>query len=68
MLSHEQNHEFMGFFTEALEFVFAASDLIECGWDVKKWVSQASTASHPFANFRVDYLLNLAALKQALGS
>jgi hypothetical protein len=66
-LLYEQNHEFMGFFTEALEFVFAASDLIECGWDIKKWVSQGSTASHPFANFRVNYLLNLTALKQALG-
>ncbi len=65
-LSYEQNLEFMGFFTEALQFVFAASDLVECGWDVTQWSQHSTTMSHPFSAFRINYSLNVAALKKAL--
>lgn len=40
------------FFTEALEFIFAASDFIECGWNIDEWSKQNSTVSHPFDRFR----------------
>lgn len=53
-------------FTEALEFTFAASDLIECGWDIAEWSKQSSTVSHPFDRFRLDYEPRLADLKRAL--
>lgn len=53
-------------FTEALEFTFAASDLIECGWDITEWSKQSGTGSHPFDRFRVGYELQLADLKRAL--
>jgi hypothetical protein len=53
------------FFTEALEFIFAASDLIECGWDIERWSKQGSTMSHPFDRFRLDYELRLKDLKRA---
>ena len=54
------------FFTEALEFVFAASDLVECGWDIDAWSKQSSTVSHPFDRFRLDYGLRLDGLKRVL--
>ena len=54
------------FFTNTLEFVFAASDLIEAGWDVTRWIKTATPMSHPFAEFRVDYAERLARLKVLL--
>lgn len=54
------------FFTNTLEFVFAASDLIEAGWDVTRWIKNATPMSHPFAQFRVDYAERLERLKVLL--
>jgi hypothetical protein len=65
-LTYEQNLAFMSFFTRALQFVFAASDLADCGWDLQKWSSGASVGSHPFAHFRIYYLQDLARLRSAL--
>jgi hypothetical protein len=56
------------FFTEALEFIFAASDFIECGWNIDEWSRQSSTVSHPFDRFRLDYEPRLADLKRALAA
>jgi hypothetical protein len=49
----------VSFFTEALEFVFATSDLIEAGWDVKRWFDTPTVMSHPLCRFRVTYPLQL---------
>lgn len=54
------------FLTDTLEFVFAASDLIDAGWDIAEWIKEPSTLSHPFARFRFDYAERLAALKLLL--
>lgn len=54
------------FFIEALEFIFAASDFVECGWNIQQWAKQSSTMSHPFDRFRFDYELRLEDLKRAL--
>lgn len=54
------------FFTEALEFIFAASDLIESGWNIEQWSKQGSSVSHPFDRFRLGYELRLKDLKRAL--
>jgi hypothetical protein len=54
------------FFTEALEFVFAASDLVECGWSIEDWAKQSSSISHPIDNFRLNYQSRLTELKRAL--
>jgi hypothetical protein len=51
------------FFTDTLEFVFAASDLIEAGWDVKAWIEIPTAMSHPFGRYRVEYAINLQELK-----
>ena len=58
----------VSFFTEALEFVFAASDLLESGWDIAAWATIPTTMSHPFARFRVGYAEHLRELKTILGS
>ncbi|RWC39575.1 MAG: hypothetical protein EOS55_28975 [Mesorhizobium sp.] len=52
-----------GFFTKTLEFVFATSDLVEAGWDIKGWASRSSSLSHPFYEFKYGYKDDLAALK-----
>jgi hypothetical protein len=55
------------FFTDTLEFVFAASDLIESGWDIKKWVDGHFKHTHPFGQYREGYVHHLRELKFHLG-
>ena len=65
--SSPQNcYEFSVFFTDTLEFIFAASDLIEAGWDIEKWISRGTTMSHPFGRYRVNYEANLNHLKEEI--
>lgn len=59
---------FMSFLTDALEFVFAASDLIEAGWDAAQWNREPHGIGHNFARFRGDYDIGLAELKRAMAS
>lgn len=54
------------FFTDTLEFVFAASDLVESGWDITAWTKQGSTLSHPFGQYHVNYARQLSELKKLL--
>jgi len=54
------------FLTNALEFVFAASDLMEAGWDIVAWSKVPTTQSHPFGTFRVEYEAYLDAFNNAL--
>jgi hypothetical protein len=48
-----RNHFFesVAFFTETLEFVFAASDFIEAGWSITDWLKKGTTGSHPFGTY-----------------
>jgi hypothetical protein len=52
------------FFTDALEFVFATSDLIESGWEIKTWSDKGTTMAHPFGRFLVGYRTNLERLRK----
>jgi ApeA N-terminal domain 1 len=54
-VDYEQNTHLLSFFTDTLEFVFAASDLIDAGWDLGSWLERGTTMSHPFGAFRVNY-------------
>jgi ApeA N-terminal domain 1/Apea-like HEPN len=63
---YNRNFDTVVFLTNALEFVFAVSDLIEAGWDIKAWSNAGTTMSHPFARFRVGYSRQLAELKALL--
>jgi hypothetical protein len=64
--SYEAHADQTMFFTDTLEFVFAASDLIMAGWDIAKWITQGTTMSHPFGRYCVDYAGHLAELKKLL--
>jgi hypothetical protein len=60
--------ETVPFFTESLEFVFAASDFIEAGWSITDWLKQGTTLSHPFGTYCSYYKHNLDALKVLLNT
>jgi hypothetical protein len=53
------------FLTDSLEFVFAASDLLDCGWDLKRYLSTGTTMSHRFGQYRVNYAAGLQNLRNA---
>ncbi|HTV59434.1 MAG TPA: HEPN domain-containing protein [Verrucomicrobiae bacterium] len=65
---YNANFHMVTLFTDTLEFVFAASDLIEAGWDAKKWSSAGTVMSHPFARFRINFAKQLEQLKGLLPS
>ncbi len=54
------------FLVDTLEFVFAASDLIELGWDYDNWRAKGSSWSHDFCAYVVNYEGNLQILKGLL--
>ena len=56
------------FLTRTLEFVFAATDLIQAGWNAKAWSERATVGSHFFSRYLLNYaaeLRNLKALTRA---
>jgi hypothetical protein len=63
---YERNFGAVTFFIDALEFVFAASDFVEAGWDIKSWCGRGTMMSHPFSRFRISYAQSLADLKKLL--
>jgi len=63
---YSESNDFLSFLTETLEFIFAASDLIDAGWDIGAWCKEGTTMSHPFSRYRVNYAMALAHLKSAL--
>jgi hypothetical protein len=63
---YERNFNTVAFFIATLEFVFAASDLIEAGWDIKAWSANPTGMAHPFGAYRVEYPHQLASLKVLL--
>lgn len=56
----------LSFLTDALEFIFAASDLIEAGWDAKAWSKDHYGSGHSFTRFRSEYKTALRELRTAL--
>jgi len=64
-LDYGNVYPFLPFLTEALEFTFSASELIECGWDVERWSTATHTMSHSFTEFRASYREKIKALEAA---
>lgn len=58
--------KFQGFLTDTLEFVFCASDLIECGWDIADWCKKAQIPRHPFSYYLRDYNTNISKFLKAI--
>lgn len=61
-----ENPHVVCFFIDVLEFVFAASELIESGWNINDWIDSGSVQAHPFGALRVNYGVNLHYLKEAI--
>lgn len=55
------------FIIDTLEFVFAASDLIDLGWDMKRWMDQGTTMTHSFGVYKINYSENINSLKSLVG-
>jgi len=53
----------MPFLTDTLEFVFAASELVEGGWDAARFVAAPTTMTHPFGAYKVSYAEQLRGLR-----
>lgn len=59
----------LGFLTDTLEFVFAASELVEAGWDASRFLETPTSMTHPFGAYRVNHIEGLRILKeQCVGS
>lgn len=54
------------FLTLTLEFIFGMSDLIEAGWEPRKWAEGGHSLRHPFSEYIIEYPRRLKALKQLL--
>ncbi len=52
----------MVFLISTLEFVFVASDLIDAGWDVSKWIERRML-SHRFEHYVYNYQSNLNSVR-----
>ena len=54
------------FLADTLEFVFAASELIELGWEYDAWRGKRFGPSHKFGRYVADFEENLRNLKRVL--
>ena len=65
-IDYDGEPEFRVFLTDTLEFVFAMSDLIKAGWDVKAWRKTDSSSPHPLSRYFRHYKENLKKLNRRL--
>ena len=61
--SYDEEFGTVVFLNDTLEFVFAASDLIDAGWKISNWGRGGSALSHPYAAYRHNYELNIRTLR-----
>lgn len=54
-IDYSSNSDLVCFFTDCLEFSFAASDLIDAGWDISLWRKNTPGYFHPFGMFSINY-------------
>lgn len=59
---------FMPFLTDALEFIFCASDLIEAGWDAERLGKEPYGRGHNFTRFLDKYRAAMPELLQTLAA
>ena len=52
------------FLTGALEFLFAASDLVEAGWDIATWRERGGVLAHPFSRVMYEWDQQAALIRQ----
>lgn len=64
-LEYEKIEPFLPFLTDTLEFVFAASDLIDSGWNAQHWLRSSHGSGHSFSRFLTGYTHQLGELRVA---
>jgi len=62
----ERAEPFLVFMTDALEFVFGFSDLVESDWSAAQWGGRHYSNGHTFSRFRWGYDATLAAFKASM--
>lgn len=65
-IDYGNNNQALFFLTDTLEFIFAASDLVESGWDIAAWIEQRPFHTHPFGRYLASYRERLEVLKKLL--
>lgn len=65
-LAYEKIEPFLPFLTDTLEFVFAASDLIDAGWNSQYWSIKSFGSGHSFSRFLTGYDYLVAELRVAI--
>lgn len=64
---YDQNFSSFAYLTDTLEFIFAAADLIECGWSPQEYLSRHGTMSHFAGRYIFNYDLRMNALEKVIG-
>ncbi len=62
-IDYNNNFKMVTFFTDTLEFVFGASELVEAGWDIQTFIQKPLFMTHPYDVYSVNYLDRLKAFK-----
>lgn len=65
-IDYSANIDVVCFFTDALEFAFVASDLIDVGWNFSSWKAKRAGFSHPFGEFALNYTDQLRNFEELL--
>ena len=65
-IDYSDNPDLEIFLTDTLEFVFAASDLVDAGWNIRDWIERGSQVHHPFGSYLENYLENWKELKRLI--
>jgi hypothetical protein len=64
---YQEHFTEFAFITDTLEFVFAASDLLDLGWDLKGWMGEGNSMTHSFSAYVINYAENMRRLKILIG-
>ena len=54
-IDHVDNSNYTVFLTDTLEFIFAASDIVDAGWNIHDWIKRGPHAHHPFGSYLENY-------------
>lgn len=66
--NYQEHFTEFAFITDTLEFVFAISDLLDLGWDLKNWMGEGTSMSHAFSAYILNYPENMRRLKALVDS
>lgn len=64
---YQENFSEFAFITDSLEFIFAASDLLDLGWDINRWISQGTSMTHHFGAYIANYRQSIIRLENLVG-